>query len=433
MANIYTRIKDIITDNGLFPNPALYSLLMGAVLATIPLDYAFGSITCGVFLLVVFWAQRKVKITVNKALIIPMLFYLLMLLSLFWTKDFKATVSGLQKEILFLLMPVAFLLLQDVGKNVMTGSFRIYSYCMLAYGHYYVIKAAIQYLASGDKTVFFYHGLVSLDSNAIYVAVFASFALWYFVYYNNKSILERFAVFFLAVFIFLLSSKSIIFINLLLTAIYFIGFSGIPRKVKFLIIGSISLLMVFSFVFVSQIRERFLIEYETAFTDDTINKENNTITNVSLYQAWNTEQFHPNNYFPGTALRIYQIRIFKEMLSEDPILFTGYGLEASQHKIKQKRAEHNLHEGYGDFNFHNQYVQTFAELGIFGLLLLISMLGFTFRNAWLHKDFLHLAFALTMVGLLLTESFFCRQRGIVFFITLYCMFNTLNPTPKKNQ
>jgi hypothetical protein len=191
--------------------------------------------------------------------------------------------------------------------------------------------------------------------------------------------------------------------------------------------------MVVAVLLVPKIRDRFFIEYQTIYTDNSINSATEAegkVNTISLNEAWNKERFEHNDFFSGTALRLYQIRIFKELLYEENILFTGYGLEASQEKIREKAKQHNLYPDYGTFNFHNQYVQTFAELGIFGLLVLLLLLFINLKNAWQNKDFIHIVFAVTMIMLFLTESFFCRQRGVIFFITLYCIFNTIN-NPKK--
>jgi hypothetical protein len=47
--------------------------------------------------------------------------------------------------------------------------------------------------------------------------------------------------------------------------------------------------------------------------------KNNEVNNISIYQAWTQDKFKQNDYFPGSAFRVYQIRIFKEMLEEDAI------------------------------------------------------------------------------------------------------------------
>jgi O-antigen ligase len=61
--------------------------------------------------------------------------------------------------------------------------------------------------------------------------------------------------------------------------------------------------------------------------------------------------------------------------------------------------------GYQKMNFHNQYVQNFANLGVLGFLLIVMMQFVTVKNAIKTKDFMHFAFAFLMISLFLTESF----------------------------
>ena len=151
---------------------------------------------------------------------------------------------------------------------------------------------------------------------------------------------------------------------------------------------------------------------------------------MSLKEAWSNESFTPNDYFPGTAFRVYQFRIFIELFKENEVFFTGFGLNASYPKIEEKAKQHNLYlgddgqDGYQTKNFHNQYVQNFAELGIIGFLLLLAMLIINVNKAYKSKDFVHFAFSILMISLFLTESFLWRQRGVVFFTIMYCLFNS---------
>jgi O-antigen ligase len=151
---------------------------------------------------------------------------------------------------------------------------------------------------------------------------------------------------------------------------------------------------------------------------------------VSINEAWNKKDFHHNSFFPGTAMRVYQIRIFFEIVREQGIFLKGLGIENSQKEIRKKSIQYNLSPAYGEYNFHNQYIQTYVELGIVGFVILILMLILNFISALKQKDFLHIAFAITMIVLFLSESFFCRQRGIVYFIVLYCIFNSIKKQNK---
>lgn len=429
MANIYNFLKTALPKTiDFFKNPSVFIYLLSAVLISIPLDNIYVSIAIILFVITALFYIKKQNFTFNKILFLPVAFYGLMSLSLVWTKDFQLSLSGLQKELPFLFIPIVFFFIPKLSKNDIYKIFKIFSFAMVFFALYYLINAATRYYTTGDSSVFFYHELVTKDLNAIYVSVFASFAVFYFISLETKNILDKIALFILSALVFLLSSKSIITIDFILIVCYYSFFAPIPKGVKTITLLTVIAFVVGSLFFVKEVKERFLLEYETAFVDNTVNNkigtESGKVYNVSLKQAWNNPKFEKNNFFPGTALRVYQMRIFKEMLQEQNIIFTGFGLEASQTEIQKKCNEHQLYDGYGDFNFHNQYIQTFSELGIFGFLILLGMLHLNFKKAWKEKDFLHIAFAITMIVLFLSESFFCRQRGIVFFIVLYCLFNS---------
>jgi O-antigen ligase len=204
------------------------------------------------------------------------------------------------------------------------------------------------------------------------------------------------------------------------------------------------IILFFSFGFIENIKYRLHQEYETIMTDSSVNdviskKNKTTFYNVSIKQAWTNKVFNQNDFFPGTAFRTYQFRIFLEMLSEDKIFWKGYGLDASYPKIEEKGKAYHVYQGddsndgYQKMNFHNQYVQNFAELGVFGFLLLVVMLLISLKNAFKSKDFLHFAFSILMISLFLTESFLWRQRGVVFFTMMYCLFNSVNSTNSSKQ
>jgi len=414
----------------LWRNKTLLIYFLAAMLITLPMKHIIGSLTCIVFLIVSFIKTKKVNFSLPRVLFLPMLLYVLMIISLIWTIESKETIKGLQKEILFLLIPLAFCGLPKINKNDINKVFKWYSFAMVSFAIFYFLNAIVKFTDSGNIDVFFYHELVTLELNAIYVAVFASLGMFFFLAMKEKSNIDRAGFVILVVFIFLLSSKNIIIVDLVMMIIYYFFFSDVSVRRKRILLATIFTVFVSSVIFIKPVRDRFMIEFETIFVDGSLKKttEENQgpIYNISLKQAWSQDKFQQNDFFPGTAFRFYQIRIFKEMLQQENIFFTGFGLDASQNKIKEKVKEHNLYAGYGEFNFHNEYVQIFSELGIFGFLIVVSMLFVTIRKGILNKDFIHIAFSVTMIVLFLTESFLSRQRGIIFFIILYCIFNVAN-------
>lgn len=422
---VYRSVVDIVATNQVF----VY--LLAAFLVTIPLGYAFGSIIGAAFALTALLSVRRNGFRLRPVLALPMALYVIMLLSMLWTRDPALSMAGLRKEVFFFVLPFAFCFIPDFTAQQAKHLLRLYAWGMTFLGVGYLVNAAIRFFKTGDTGVFFYHELVTMDVNAIYVSVFMSAAFFYFFAIRERSTQEQLALGVLGVLTVLLSSKSIIFIDFILVCCFYLYFAKVRSSVKWLTIASAVVFLAGSIMFIPKIRDRFLIEYETAFVDNTVNSSitdsNGQVFNVSLNQAWNNKTFAANQYFPGTAMRIYQVRVFTEMMNRDHKWFTGYGLEASQEKIREKAKEYRLYEGYGDYNFHNQYIQSFAELGIFGFVIVVAMIVVNVRKAFSTKNFPHIVFAITMLVLFLSESFFCRQRGIIFFVALYCFFNAVKP------
>lgn len=226
-----------------------------------------------------------------------------------------------------------------------------------------------------------------------------------------------------------------IFTTVLLIAVYFFFFSKSANKMRLrnLIILTAA---IFTFLYFGKIKEKvqfeFNIKSESNIGHTVINKKEIGSNIISMKEAWYNEKFNQTDYFSGTSFRVYQTRLFFEFLKEESIFWTGFGLNASYNKIEEKGIHYNVFqgnndvEGYQKKNFHNQYIQVFAELGVVGFLLLLLILGLNLKNALKNKDFVHIAFAILMISLFLTESFLWRQRGVVFFTLFYCLFNAKN-------
>jgi O-antigen ligase len=355
--------------------------------------------------------------------------------SYFWTIDLKRTASAIPKEIALLLIPLSFAFIPSFTKNQKEKILQLYSYTMLVYVLFFLIRAFIRFLIAKDTSVFFYHGpdndtdtgLVPRLLNAIHFSVYVAIAFFYFFIKEHKTKIEQIISVFLFVFVILLSSKNIILIVVLLLLIQVFFYSKVANRLRLRNL-TIMLLLLGLVVSFGKIKERFLIEFTSNTSKSLAHnvKVNNQegVNNISIYEAWNNEKFTSNDFFPGTSFRVYQFRLFKEFLQEDAIFWKGFGLNASLNKLIEKEKKYNLYPGYGSFNFHNQYVQNFAELGIIGFLLLLILLIINTKNAFSSKNFIFIVFALLMLSLFITESFLWRQRGVLFFIAFYCLFNS---------
>lgn len=396
---------------------------------TIPLNNIYNSISLIFFVLLCVLSARRHEISVRPVLMLPVLLFLLMVASLLWSLDLKITLKALGKEASLFFIPVAFFLSRRLNRRAVDDILKNYSIGICFFSLYCILRAVVRYAGSGDTGVFFYHELAGYNLNAIYCSALISLALFEFLSKKRKTFWGYVAMLFLLLMVFLLSSKNIIIIDILLIVTYYLFFSGLPQKAALITTG-VFLLVAVGLSYVSRIHERIIHEMQPA----AITTTTDGIHNVTVGEAWHNEKFAPNHYFNGTAFRAYQIRIFTEMVQEEPIMLTGYGLNTSSIKIDQKAQQHNVYngnngeaQGYNKFNFHNQYVETFADLGIFGFFIVVIAAFINLKNGISSKYFVHIAFAVLMISLFLTESFLWRQRGVVFFTLFYCLFNDVKP------
>ena len=439
MANTYNFLKNVFQDIKNQSNENSLFLLVLLLLITIPFPYFVNNILLVLFLIFSVKNYKKSNYRFSASLVFPLILYGIMSFSYFWSIDQKATLAAIPKEITLFVFPLAFLFNQHFSAIQIEKIKKYYSYSMVILSVSFLIRAVFRYFILHDTRVFFYHGENDLDYglvpkllNAIHVSVFVAMGFFYFISKEIKSNFDYFATAILFGFILLLSSKNIILIVILLSLFYFFYFSKSSHKLRLrnLIVFGILIAIVFSF---GRIKNRFLSEFQ-ANTDKSLSTNvvegvPDGVHYVSIKEAWSNETFTANDYFPGTAFRVYQFRIFTELLTENNILLTGFGLNASYPKIEEKANQYHLYKGNNDDNgyqhknFHNQYIQNFAELGIFGFLILLLMLLINVKNALKSKDFVHFAFGILMISLFLTETFLWRQRGLVFFTLFYCLLN----------
>jgi len=409
-------------------HPLLIFILLPLV--CIPLPYQANSVALILFALATAVNFKKQNFRFDWVLMLPVVMYALMLLSLLWTIDMVESAPSISKELPLLIIPLCFMAMPMLSGEVRQKIIRYFSFAMAGFSTFYLVKAMVRFASSGDSGVFFYHELVTKDVNAIYISALVGTAFFYFLAKARKTVFEVLATIVLLIVLVLLSSKNVMATCVVLAIIYFVFFSPLSRETK-LVGAGVVVLLIASLAFVPEIRERFKIELSTVTKDNTVNYTigDGNVHNISVRQAWTNDKFQPSDFFPGTAFRVYQFRIFLEMMAEDNAWLLGYGLNASYDKIEKKTLSYNLFsgndkiEGYQKKNFHNQYIQAFADLGVAGFLLVVAMLVINLKNGIKRKDFVHISFAVLMISLFLTESFLWRQRGVTFFAMMYCLLN----------
>lgn len=401
------------------------------LLVSTPLSYAAGNVALILLVLAAlkyFISHRVIR--KDWTFLLPIALFVLMAMSLIWSIDVARSLKALPRMIYLIAVPICFLLTPTFTKPQKAFVLERYAYGMSAIASYYLAKAFIRYISGESAAVFFYHELVKEEVNAIHVSIYVAVAFFALFAKSAKARIDWPLMAMLAVLLILLSSKNVIVIFGLLLLAQLLWRPGFGRWKKAGAIAALITILLLPILLFPHISYRFRQEIESAFSANTANEQQQNVYNVSIPEAWSNTHFEQHDYFPGAAFRVYQFRIFCEFLHEEPIFWGGFGLNASFSKIGDKAADYNLfkgdgvRKGYHGKNFHNQYIQNFAELGIFGLLILIAMLVITLRNGVKSKDFVHISFAVLMISLFLTESFLWRQRGVMFFTAVYCLANS---------
>lgn len=393
-----------------------YVVLIGGLLVMLPLLHGFSTGALIVLLAASLVSIRYHKVEFKREFLYPILLYLLMVTSLLWSDNVKASSRGLERQLALILIPLAFTFMPGITKKTRNIILYYFSLGMFLFAIFFMTTALAIFITDSNPEVFFYHSLVApLGLNAIYISVFVSLCILFLLFNHKRTLISIFVIGVLSLFLLMLSSKIII------VATSVLGVFGAIRTFKratifkliAVFVGGTMLLLFTS----NPIKQRFEREI--------------SVSNIK--EVLEREQFNKVYDWTGTTIRLFQARIFSEMLTEDGIFLTGYGIGNSEDKIIEKQKEYNLWRGYYTYNFHNQYIQALAELGIFGLLFLFLMLGAILRQYTRDKDMLFLSLFFIMFVIFITESYIWRQRGLYHFLILYCLYFKTIPINRSHK
>ena len=387
-------------------NENTFVFLIALVLITLPLKHIINSISIIIFLLftLTYCLIYKNKVRFNKVSILFISIYLLVVLSLLWTINFDDSIKGLQKMLSFFVIPIGFMFMPELNDQKILKILKYFSYSMVIYALFCLIIGVSKFLISQETSHLFYHSLSSPlnQISAIYLSVYIAFSLFFFVINtNSKKIIHYFSIIILMIFLLLLSSKIIISVAFLAIVVYLVK---IKRNLLFI---SALFLLIASFIF-----------FMPDAPNNVKHRVNTEVLKTRMTEVLTKNEFGQNYYWTGFGLRLFQVRSYFEMVNEDHVFSMGYGISASQKKLIQKYQAYNIYPGFYNYNFHNQYIQILAELGILGFLLLISIFFLGIINSIKYKNLLFIAFNFLILFLCITESYLWRQRGMVFFITV---------------
>lgn len=386
------------------------SLIWGLFLSSQILGHAIGNIFLVVLtiLFIITIVVRK-KIVFKKSLLPLQALFIWGVASLLWTTHITDTLSGIGIATGLIAIPLIISQQSDFTLKELRRIIDIFSVCLVIYFVVCLFKSVFLFLGDRQIQHFFYHDLVTLFSNsAIYISLFTSVCIVIKVNSPEKKLFDHIIISVLIVFLLLLASKNLLISTFLLLGSSFALFKkhqNTPSKSALAIFAGILLTVICFFVFENPIKQRFLDEMDIKFEE-----------------VWNRQDFSDFE-FNGTNLRIFQWRTISEMVENGQIGFLGMGLSNVNYLTKQYFDYYNAYQGYMAVNFHNQYLQTFGELGFVGLGILLFIFCFSLYKAIKSKNKFLFLITLLFIICFLTESYLNRQKGILFFSAMYSLLH----------
>ena len=367
------------------------------------LDFAYGSIGLLLFSTICLTNAFLNKTTINKSMMLPLVYFLSTTISLIWSFDNETALINFQKTLPFFFIPFSFSFIQSLNRKDIEKALKILSRIQALYILLLLMNAILKYSTNADTDVFFYHELSSLfDLNAIYLSSFLLLSYVFLLMGKTKSKLDYCILFLLFITLILLSSKLIFAILILVSLAK--GLMHFKKPIS-------KLIFITSTVF------SVVIVFNNAKISERISEE----LNSNFEEVLTLKKFNNVYLWTGSSIRLFQGRVFLQMLQEDKKYLFGYGFNSSQERITAKHIQYDLYPGFYKYNFHNQYLQTTAELGFVGLFMLVTMFYNFFSRAFNSNLLWPLMIGAIFLILFLTESYLVRQRGIVYFLFYYCL------------
>ena len=199
----------------------------------------------------------------------------------------------------------------------------------------------------------------------------------------------------------LLLSSKIGIVAFVILALY-LGYKNLKLKHTIILYTSIVISFVLMLSF-TDLSRRFKEEYQSI-------KSSQNLKDKSVPVANKNQRLIAVDIFLNSELKQHLIGIG-----------TGGVQDFLNKKYRYYLPTQNRSEFKG-LNYHNQYFQTMGDVGVLGLLFLISPLFLCFKISLSRKQVLYVSFLIVTFSFFLIESFLETQRGIMLYICSNSMF-----------
>jgi O-antigen ligase len=405
----------------------LYLNLLALSLLFLPFRNNISSVF-GIILFLFFFVDKEntvkekcKRLIKNKLAILTLSIYLLHLIGLIYTQNFKYASLDLEIKLPLFIIPFVMFSERKLTSENQNYIFKFYTIGNLAALFFCIVFAVIRLYLTKSTTVLFYNEL-SRFMHPSYFSLYIGFNCVFIfnkiaqlntqdVKYKLQLLLNLAIALLFIIGILMLSSKAGILITGI-TLLFFALKQLFYKKIILTIFLSMILLVLLAFIFIFKNHIVALSRFEAALKEITSKSNTSTETNGSS----------------SSRLLIWQSS--KSVLVENLAIGVGTG-DIKDELIKQYKKVNFLHGVENENNCHNQYLQFFILFGIGGgLVFLVSLIYPTYISIK-YSNTIYLYFIFLIAANMLVESMLETKAGVEFF----ALFNAilLNYIPKTQK
>jgi len=335
------------------------------------------------------------------------LLFILYSISILYSKNISQSFANIQVKMSLIVFPFLFIISPPLTKK----DYHHFTYSFLLGVLVAVFITVLNAFISAGSFTFeytyfqhYHHTYFALMLNmAISIVLFNIYKDNANFRYLNRNILYVFLILF-SFMVFLIGSRTGI-ISFVMISVYF----SVLLVKKNLQSFTFPILFIIAFIFIAG----FWVLRNNDYIKETISSSKELSINKSATES-------------ETSSSLIRMAIWNSALHANYNLISGVGIGDADSVLKdQYLIDGNVRSYSKSYNSHNQYIQTLIEIGVFGLLLLITLLGYLFVFSYRMKNHLLLAFTFLVSVSFLFEVMLNRLLGVVF-ISLFLMVFTMN-------
>lgn len=342
-----------------------------------------------------FFEEKKFKF--RKHLFIPVLLFAYYAISLTYTTDLNSGLSNVLMKLPLILIPLIIMIInrEICARDLFNAYiFSCFIFCMIAFTKliYFTATSGI-YINDYNfvqRSIEYYH--FPTEALMLNIALVL----------NIKSKIDNRLrlVFSLSFFLFILLSGTRI--GLILSApLFFWNIFNLTKHLS-------SFKKLFLFIVLP-----LMLVFIASQSRYTKNKILDSFHYIGFFTSLETESFSKQYHKINFREKLWEASITK--IKASPIL--GYGIGVERQLIAEELSKNQL-ENLGLLNAHNQYLSTYISSGIFGVIILIAWMFYSFYVGVSNKNFELIAITVIIILSMFVESYLERQKG-VFLITFF--------------